>query len=127
MSSPAGRGVPDDPPSSHWPRRFGAIAVDWGASYLVAATLLPGDPAVVTLLVFATEQVLLVGTLGHALGHRLFGLTVRSASGGTVGPLRALVRTALVLLVLPPLVVGDDGRGLHDRAAGTRIGRIPAR
>ena len=40
------------------------------------------------------------------------------------GPLRALVRTALLCLVIPAVVWGPDGRGLHDVVAGTTITRI---
>jgi len=36
---------------------------------------------------------------------------------------RALVRGLLLCLAVPPLIVGQDGRGLHDRAAGTRVVR----
>ena len=36
---------------------------------------------------------------------------------------RAVLRTALIALVLPPLVRDADGRGLHDRAAATVVVR----
>ena len=39
------------------------------------------------------------------------------------GLLRAAARTALLLLVVPAVVQDGDGRGLHDRAAGTVIVR----
>jgi uncharacterized RDD family membrane protein YckC len=35
------------------------------------------------------------------------------------------VRTLLLCLFVPAVVVGRDGRGLHDLAAGTRIVRLP--
>jgi len=35
----------------------------------------------------------------------------------------ALVRTLLLGLVIPAVVTDDDGRGLHDRAAGTVVVR----
>jgi hypothetical protein len=37
--------------------------------------------------------------------------------------LLAAVRTALLLLVIPAVVWDADGRGLHDRVAGTAIVR----
>ncbi len=43
----------------------------------------------------------------------------------TVGLWRALVRTALIALVVPPLVFDRDGRGLHDMAAGTVVVHAP--
>jgi hypothetical protein len=34
---------------------------------------------------------------------------------------RSLVRSLLVSLVIPPLVMDEDGRGLQDRATGTHV------
>ncbi|MGF1662498.1 MAG: RDD family protein [Kineosporiaceae bacterium] len=104
-------------------RRIGALALDWAASLAVAA-LLPWDGPLLPLVVFAVVQVVLVGTVGHSLGHRLLGLHVQRAGGGDAGPVAALVRTALLVAVIPALVSGEDGRGLHDRAAGTEIVRF---
>jgi uncharacterized RDD family membrane protein YckC len=45
-------------------------------------------------------------------------------NGGTaVGPGYVLLRTALIAVVVPPLVRDVDGRGWHDRAAGTVVVR----
>jgi uncharacterized RDD family membrane protein YckC len=104
-------------------RRIGALVVDWAAAVAVAA-LLPWDGPLLPLAVFALVQVVLVGTVGHALGHRLFGLHVQRLGGGDAGPVAALVRTALLVAVIPAAVTGEDGRGLHDRAAGTEIVRF---
>jgi uncharacterized RDD family membrane protein YckC len=124
-------------------RRFAALAVDWLACLLVSAaffrsgdTALPvvgGDP-MATLAIFAVENVLLVGTLGHTLGHRLFGLRVRRLAidprgevppddGRAPGLGRVAARTALLCLVVPAAVQDGLGRGLHDRVAGTAIVR----
>jgi uncharacterized RDD family membrane protein YckC len=101
-------------------RRVGALVVDWAAALAIAA-LLPWESPLLPLAVFALEQVLLVGTVGHALGHRLFGLHVQRLGGGDAGPVAALIRTALLVAVIPAAISGEDGRGLHDRAAGTEI------
>jgi hypothetical protein len=37
---------------------------------------------------------------------------------------RALLRTFLLALVIPALVRNDEGRGLHDIAAGSRVIRV---
>ncbi len=107
--------------SARWGRRLIALAIDWLACVLIADTLLPWESALMPLLVFGLEQVLLVGTIGFSLGHRLLGLRVQRAGGGLPGPLPALIRTALLLLVIPAVLTDGSGVGLHDRAAGTRI------
>jgi hypothetical protein len=88
-----------------------------------------------TLGVFAIENLVLVGTLGTTVGHRLLGLrVVRVASGVTepTGPaelaaqpglLAGAVRAVLLCLVIPAVVWDADGRGMHDRLAGTVIVR----
>jgi hypothetical protein len=35
-----------------------------------------------------------------------------------------LIRTALICLVIPAVVYDDDGRGVHDRIANTRVLRV---
>ncbi len=104
-------------------RRALALLVDWLLALLVGETLLPGLSSFAPLLVFAVVQVVLVGTLGFGVGHRLLGLRVERPLGGPAGPVAALVRTVLLVLVVPAVVVDDDGRGLHDRAAGTVVVR----
>jgi hypothetical protein len=88
-----------------------------------------------TLGVFAIENLVLVGTLGTTVGHRLLGLrVVRVASGVTEpteptelaaqpGVLAGAVRAVLLCLVIPAVVWDADGRGMHDRLAGTVIVR----
>ncbi len=104
-------------------RRSVALLVDWLLALLVGETLLPGLSSFAPLLVFAVVQVLLVGTLGHSVGHRLLGLRVERPLGGPAGPASALLRTVLLLLVVPAVVLDEDNRGLHDRAAGTVVVR----
>jgi uncharacterized RDD family membrane protein YckC len=106
-------------------RKAVGLVIDWGFALLIANGLMrtwgPGQLA--PLLVLLSFHVLLVGTAGHTAGHWLAGLTVRTLDGGLPGPVRALVRGLLLCLAVPPLIVGKDGRGLHDRTAGTRIVR----
>lgn len=104
-------------------RRAVALVVDWLLALLVGETLLPGLDSFAPLLVFAVVQVLLVGTLGFGVGHLLLGIRVERPWGGPAGPVAALVRTLLLVLVVPAVVMDDDGRGLHDRAAGTLVVR----
>ncbi|GMA25653.1 RDD family protein [Luteimicrobium album] len=107
-------------------RRVVALLIDWALCWAVSLGFFGGN-SWATLLIFLGENVLLVGTAGFTVGHRVLGLRVRrlvaDAPDGPPGPLRALVRSVLVCLVVPAVVWDGDGRGLHDRAAGTAIVR----
>lgn len=104
-------------------RRVIALGIDWGLSLMVSTALFAGDNFA-TLAIFAIQQWLLVGTLGYSFGHRIAGIRVRSLRGGHVGLVPALVRTGLILLVIPACIWDDDNRGLHDKAAKTVLVRI---
>lgn len=105
-------------------RRVVALAVDWAVCLLISAAFFDRDP-MATLGVFALENVLLVSTLGTTLGHRVLRLRVRRVVRPELPPgvLLALVRTVLLCLVVPAVVWDADGRGLHDRGAGTVLVR----
>ncbi len=123
-------------------RRVVALVVDWTLCLLLASAFFAAGESgpfwqradgMVTLAVFAVENLVLVGTLGFTVGHRLLGLRVRRAGATPDGPLpddgrapgvgRAALRTVLLCLVIPAVVWDSDGRGLHDRSAGTAIVR----
>jgi uncharacterized RDD family membrane protein YckC len=74
---------------------------------------------------FAAQVLLLTALTGQSLGKRVLGIrVVRLAErDGPPGFLPAAIRTALVMLVLPAVIMDRDGRGLHDRAAGTLVVR----
>ncbi len=111
-------------------RRVVALFLDWGLAWAIAR-LVPLDSTWVQLGVFAVMNVILVGSVGFTIGHRLLGLQVRVlaapgegvADGALVGFWRSTVRTLLLCLVIPAVVWDGDGRGLHDRTAGTVITR----
>lgn len=105
-------------------RRSAALVVDWLLAVLVARTLLPDLEALGPLVVFVVVQVLLVGTTGHAVGHRLLGLVVVRDDGRRGGLPAAGLRTVMLALVIPALVMDEDSRGLHDRIAGTTVVRL---
>ena len=50
---------------------------------------------------------------------------VVGVDGSPVGLLRAMLRTALVCLVVPPVVANAERRGLHDLAAGSIVVSVP--
>jgi uncharacterized RDD family membrane protein YckC len=77
-----------------------------------------------TLLVFALEVWLLTGINGVTIGKRLLGIRVIATDGSRPGFGWALLRTILLLFVVPPLLSDRDLRGLHDRAANTIVVRM---
>lgn len=113
-------GLPPEGPGSiaRLGRRLVALAIDWAASTALSFGFLGGDPWV-TLAIFVAVQVVFVALAGSSPGHRLLGLRVVRADGAAPGLVDALVRGVLIALVIPPVVVDVDQRGLHDRARGT--------
>ena len=116
-----------------WVRRAVALGVDWIASTLVVVAFMgaedyyrTGDPVpgLYTLGVFILESTFLTSLAGGSFGKLATRLrVVRWRDGGAIGPAldpaRALLRSVLVALVIPPLVFRPDGRGLHDVAVGS--------
>ena len=100
-------------------RRLLALLIDWLASYAVAVAVF--HSAAWTLLVFFIEVFVLTALTGFTLGKRILGLRVARLDGKPVGFGWALVRTLLLITVVPPLVSDRDLRGLHDRAANTIV------
>lgn len=115
--------------------RLVAVLIDWVVALFIASGLfrvpLPftaqhtsGVDSFITLGVFGVITLLLVGTLGYTIGHRVMGLQVRSLSGtGRVMPLQALARTVLLCIFVPAVIWDRDGRGLHDKIPNTVIVR----
>lgn len=117
-------GLPDTGPGSvgRLGRRLAALAIDWAAAMLIALLFARYDSLVyswVTLGIFALMQILFIPTIGGSIGHRLVGMRVVPLVGGWVGPWRPIVRTLLLVIVLPALVWDSDQRGFHDKVAGT--------
>lgn len=124
-------GLPEEGPGSLAPfgRRVVALFIDGALAQLIARGLLGfelgvgGFDAFKPLLVVFVINALMVGTGGWTIGHRLLGLRVEQCPRGWAGPWRGLLRSVLLCLAVPPLIIGRDGRGLHDRLAGTVIVR----
>ena len=128
-------GMPRDGAGSmgRFGRRLVGAVIDWTACQLIAAALfsvpLPfagvatQRDTTILLGLFALENLLLLATTGYTLGHRIVGLRVLSLDGQRARPFQVLVRTVLLCLFLPALFWDKDGRGLHDKAAGTLIVR----
>jgi uncharacterized RDD family membrane protein YckC len=107
-------------------RRLGALAVDWLACTLVAllfVTSLRSNPWP-QLAVFVLVHALFVGLFGQTVGMAIYRIRcVSFTDGGAVGIPRGLVRAVLLALLVPAMISDGDGRGLHDRAAGSAMVR----
>jgi len=98
-------------------RRIGALFIDYGAAYLISGFF--GWDALAILAIFAAIQLVFLPTLQGSPGHRLFGLRLVRLDGSWVGLWRPVLRTALLIIVIPAVIWDADQRGLHDKAAGT--------
>jgi uncharacterized RDD family membrane protein YckC len=76
-----------------------------------------------SVLVYVAECVVLLVLGGQTAGMRLTGLRVVRLDGRPAGPVAALVRTLLTLLLIPILMLDRDLRGVHDRAVGVAVVR----
>lgn len=103
-------------------RRLGALAIDWACAVIVSLAFFSYD-SLATLAVFAAVQLVFIPTIGGSPGHRLVGLRLQMLRGGWVGVWRPIVRTVLLVLVIPAVIWDADQRGLHDKAAGTALVR----
>lgn len=108
-----------------WGRRIAALFIDWLASTLVFIAIVGGSsyakvggsfyvPAV-----FFAEILVFTMVLGGSFGQVVMRIRVRQVDGSALTPWAVLIRTLLVLLVVPPLIYKPDGRGLHDMAVNS--------
>jgi len=119
-------GVPDVAKSRDWVpaplvRRFGALVLDWILCLLIsglfADPLRDGWPPVFVLIV---EYGFFLGLFSQTPGMRLAKIAcVSTADGRPIGVLRALLRGALLAVLVPALIMDRHQRGLHDRIVGS--------
>lgn len=106
-------------------RRIVAFLIDSLLTALIKPLFNPDPNAMwVTLLIFAVMQVVFIPTIGGSIGHRIMGMRVIRLGGGWVGVWRPVVRTMLILLLVPMLVWDSDHRGFHDKIPGTALVRV---
>ena len=126
-------GLNQDGPGSlagFW-RRVAGVTFDWFSAYLLASAVFGNsnhsgagvDPWFITL-VFLTIQVASCASLDGSPGQLIFGMRVLRLDGkNRVGFGKSLTRAALLCLFIPAVIWYADGRGLHDKAAGTALVR----
>jgi RDD family len=117
-------GLPEEGPRSvaGVGRRIGALFIDWLLCMIIAVAVFGSQYW--TIAVFAVEVYVLTALTGFTVGKRILGLRVVRLDGKPVGLWWALLRTLLLLALVPPLVFDSDLRGLHDKAAETLVIRI---
>ncbi|MCH9840602.1 MAG: RDD family protein, partial [Actinomycetia bacterium] len=82
------------------------------------------ESMLLTTVIFYVEIVVFTFLLGSSFGQKLLRMRVVNLYGGRLTFWRIILRTALIILVIPALVMDPDGRGLHDRIVGSRVIRI---
>ena len=124
-------GLPESGPGSlaSLGRRFAALLVDWLIAYGLAAGAmvlkLVTEPLLSTgvLIVWLVLGAAAVRLFGFTPGQFACGLQVASVDQKGVGIGRAVVRGIMIALVVPPLFVDLDGRGVQDRLTSTAVVR----
>jgi uncharacterized RDD family membrane protein YckC len=82
------------------------------------------DVAYWTLALFAVQDYVATSLTGFTVGKLALRIRAIKLDDSRIGPLWGLVRTVLLLTVIPPLMSDRDLRGLHDRAANTVVVRV---
>ncbi|MBC3192889.1 RDD family protein [Pseudonocardia sp. C8] len=112
-------------------RRIAGVCLDWLLAYLLVV-LVAGTDVIGTadvgwwvLGTWFVFTVLTVAVLGSSPGHLALGMRVaRTDMAEQVGVPRALLRTAMIAVVIPVFFLDADGRGWHDRASSTIVVRV---
>lgn len=111
-----------------WSSRLVALLLDWAGSMAVAVGIFGTSVVIGTgwrswmiLAVFFVQSSVLCTLAGGSFGQLICRIGVLRLSRAPLGFLRAVARAALVCLVLPPLVIGADRRGLHDLVVATAV------
>ena len=121
----ASLGLPAEGPGrlATWNPRIVAFVVDAiSAAFVAGLFTAPDFPGNWSLVAFAVVTAGTLMAFGQTPGMRLMGLRLaHPRPGARLAPWRAVVRTALLCLLVPALLVDADGRGLHDRLTGTAV------
>ncbi|HEX2902960.1 MAG TPA: RDD family protein [Jatrophihabitans sp.] len=103
-------------------RRLGAFLLDLLISALVAAVIVRGVPGQWSLIPWALDYIIGMLLFGRTAGMAITGLRIiRVDANEAIGPVRAVLRTGLLVLLVPGLIVDADLRGLQDRLTSTAV------
>lgn len=123
-------------------RRFAALMIDWMlVAYPIMMLVTPArhanlspdeatrvfvESSLVQLLVLILNLLIMTSLVGGSIGQLVLKLRVIDEhTGGRPSMAQVVIRTILLLLVLPA-VFAKDGRGYHDVLARTQIVKIAA-
>lgn len=121
------RRTPADRDPAGGGQRLIALLIDWILCLLVAGLYASpyrtSWPPVVLLIVINT---VFIGLFAQTPGMRLARIRcVSYTDGGAIGLLHGLYRAVLLALLIPALISDGQGRGLHDKAAGSIVIPVP--
>jgi uncharacterized RDD family membrane protein YckC len=113
-------GLPDDGPRSvpSLLRRMLALIIDWAIAMGVSYLFFDFEGLAIGV-AFVAIQAVFGLVIGGSPGHLMTKMRIAPIRGGRLGIVAPLIRPLLVILVIPPLIMDRDQRGVHDRLVGT--------
>ena len=104
-------------------RRFGALLIDWLLCVSIGLFFAPMTKlGLIPVVILILEYTFFIGLFRQTPGMRILGLKCVSIhDGNQIGILPAFLRAVLLALVLPPLLMDQYQRGLHDRLTGSIV------
>ena len=108
--------------------RFLAILVDWVLCLMIIGLVTGAPDSLWIYAILIAEYAIFMGPFTQTPGMWLAKVRCVSTSDARpIGVARALLRSVLMCLVLPVLIMDRYGRGLHDRAVGSIMLAAPRR
>ena len=111
-------------------RRLAALSLDWVVATFATGLIFPIfasslAPSLTRLVIFVIEVSVLTALTGASIGQRVMGIRVVSyPEQYFIIPSKAFLRTVLIALVVPPLVIDSESRGLHDRFTKSQVVKV---
>ena len=108
-------------------KRFIAICIDWAIAWSIATLLTPSlipESSFSTLFIFFVQVLLVTYLLQSSMGQFLVGIKIIDKNTfGRIGFSRTLVRTTLIILVLPAIFT-KESEPYHNLLTNSRAIRI---
>jgi len=111
-------------------RRLAALMIDWVVATFTTGLLFPIfasslAPSLTRLVIFVLEVGLMTALTGASIGQRILGVRVVTyPEQYFLIPSKAFLRTLLIALVIPALVIDSESRGLHDRFTKSQVVKV---